>query len=111
MKVVADFHPPTSVVYSVKCNLTNDGVEHLVVAKTNRLEVYSLHPDGLRLECELEIWGQPIGLRVLPRAVCTLLLRKTSTMAQICPPVIATMQSTTHDRSPKRKLDGTLPTT
>ena len=72
MKVVSDFHPPSSVSCSVKCTLT-DGLEHLVVAKTNRVEVYSLRPEGLHSECELEIWGRIIALRNIPKDVSTFL--------------------------------------
>lgn len=67
MRVVATFHPPSAVEHSIKCNLTNDAeVEHLVVAKSNRLEVYSLQPQGLQRECSLEIWGHIVSLRAIP---------------------------------------------
>ncbi|KZT11975.1 uncharacterized protein LAESUDRAFT_746751 [Laetiporus sulphureus 93-53] len=65
MRVVATFHQPSSVSHSVKCNLTPDQ-EHLVVAKSNRLEVFSLQPEGLRRECGLDIWGRVVALRAVP---------------------------------------------
>ncbi|KAL6302826.1 mono-functional DNA-alkylating methyl methanesulfonate N-term-domain-containing protein [Sparassis latifolia] len=67
MRVVATFHQPSSVVQSLKCRLTpDDSVEHLVVAKVNRLEVFSLQPEGIRRECVLEIWGRVVALRSVP---------------------------------------------
>ncbi|OBZ68977.1 DNA damage-binding protein 1 [Grifola frondosa] len=67
MRVVATFHPPSSVTRSLKCHLTTDpAVEHLVVARINRLEVHSLQPDGLRHECSLEVWGRIVALRSIP---------------------------------------------
>ncbi|KAI0917003.1 hypothetical protein AcV5_007593 [Taiwanofungus camphoratus] len=66
MRVVATFHPSSSVVSSVKCNLTaNRNLEHLVVAKVNRLEVFSLQAEGLRQECGVDIWGRIIALRAI----------------------------------------------
>ena len=66
MRVVATFHPPSSVVQSIKCRLNPaDDLEYLVVAKTNRLEVYSLQAEGLHRECSTEIWGRVVALRAL----------------------------------------------
>ncbi|CAL1713378.1 unnamed protein product [Somion occarium] len=67
MKIVTTFHPTSSVVASVKCCLTSDNdLEHLVVAKPNSVEVFTLTLDGLRKECELEIWGRVLALRTIP---------------------------------------------
>lgn len=68
MKVVSTFHAPSSVAASVKCSLTPDA-EHLVVAKTNRLEVFSLQPEGLKLECTHEFWGRVISVKAFPKDV------------------------------------------
>ncbi|OSX59780.1 hypothetical protein POSPLADRAFT_1048255 [Postia placenta MAD-698-R-SB12] len=65
MRVVTTFHPPSSVVRSLKCSLAEEQ-EHLVVAKANRLEVFSLRPEGLRRECSLEIWGRIVSLAAIP---------------------------------------------
>ncbi|CCM01903.1 uncharacterized protein FIBRA_03974 [Fibroporia radiculosa] len=65
MRVVATFHHPSSVVQSLKCNLTQDQ-EHLIVAKVNRLEVFSLRSSGLHFECSLEIWGRIVSLKAIP---------------------------------------------
>ncbi|PCH40170.1 hypothetical protein WOLCODRAFT_67201 [Wolfiporia cocos MD-104 SS10] len=65
MKVVTTFHPPSSVVRSIKCSLSL-GQEHLVIAKINKLEVYSLQPADLHHQCSLEIWGRITSLRALP---------------------------------------------
>ncbi|KAI0061660.1 hypothetical protein BV25DRAFT_1857049 [Artomyces pyxidatus] len=67
MKVVSTFHPPSSVTGSVRCHLTSDGnLDHLVVVKTNRVDVYSAQPDGLRHECGTEIWGRISTVRAVP---------------------------------------------
>ena len=66
MKVVSTFFQPSSVVASVKANLISDNeLEHLVIAKTDRIEVYELLPDRLNLECTLEVWGRITSLQVL----------------------------------------------
>lgn len=70
MRVVGTFHPSSSVTHSLKCSLTPDStLEHLVVAKTDRLEVYSLQPDGLKLECSADMWGRIVGVRAVPARV------------------------------------------
>ncbi|TCD64528.1 hypothetical protein EIP91_003995 [Steccherinum ochraceum] len=67
MKLVTTFHPPSSVADSVKCVLSPDSeFGHLVVAKTNRIEVFSLTRDGLRQECDVEIWGRVLAVRAIP---------------------------------------------
>ncbi|TFY70381.1 hypothetical protein EVG20_g2619 [Dentipellis fragilis] len=69
MKVVSTFHQPSSVAASVRCRLTGDKtLVHLVVAKTNRLEVYSARPEGLHRECTADVWGRVASLKVLPTA-------------------------------------------
>ena len=66
MKVVNTFHQPSSVVSSSKCNLSpNCELGHLVVARTNRIEVSSIHAEGLRHECSLDIWGRVISVRAV----------------------------------------------
>ncbi|KAI0372253.1 hypothetical protein BV20DRAFT_991870 [Pilatotrama ljubarskyi] len=67
MRVVGTFHPSSSVSRSLKCCLAPDtALEHLAVAKTDRLEVYSLQPDGLKLECTADMWGRIVGLQAIP---------------------------------------------
>ncbi|KAH9924683.1 CPSF A subunit region-domain-containing protein [Epithele typhae] len=67
MRVVGTFHPPSSVARSVKCSLTEDAsLQHLVLAKTDKLEVYSLRPDGLKKECVTDMWGRIVGLQAVP---------------------------------------------
>ena len=70
MRVIGTFHPSSSVSRSVKCALTQDkSLEHLVVAKTDKLEVYSLRPDGLKKECSTDMWGRVVGLQAIPAKV------------------------------------------
>jgi DNA damage-binding protein 1 len=67
MKVISTFHPPSSVLLSLKCNLiSNSDVEFLVVAKLDRLDVYLIHSEGLKLDCTLEIWGRIKAIRAVP---------------------------------------------
>ncbi|TFK91964.1 hypothetical protein K466DRAFT_514387 [Polyporus arcularius HHB13444] len=65
MRVVGTFHPSSSVSRSLKCRLTPDA-EYLVVAKTDKLEVHSLHPDGIKRECVVDMWGRVVGLQAIP---------------------------------------------
>lgn len=70
MRVVGTFHPSSSVSRSLKCSLTPDtALEHLVVAKTDRIEVYSLQPSGLKLECTTDMWGRIVGLQAVSARV------------------------------------------
>lgn len=67
MKAVTTFHKPSSVSSSVKCRLIHGSdLEFLVVAKLDRLEVFSLQPEGLVLECELEILGRLLAVKAVP---------------------------------------------
>ena len=70
MRVVGTFHPSSSVSRSLKCALTADpSLEFLVIAKTDKLEVHSLQPDGLKRECVLDMWGRVVGLQAVPAEV------------------------------------------
>ncbi|EMD31691.1 hypothetical protein CERSUDRAFT_109269 [Gelatoporia subvermispora B] len=66
MRIVSTFHPPSSASSSVRCRLTSSPTECLVIAKTNRLEVYSIQPEGLRAESTFDIWGRVLSLRTIP---------------------------------------------
>ncbi|KAF5360619.1 hypothetical protein D9756_004828 [Leucocoprinus leucothites] len=66
MKIVTTFHQPSSVLASLKCRLSARDIEHLVVAKLNRIEVYSLQPTGVRLECSREIYGKVTAVKAIP---------------------------------------------
>ncbi|EJF63344.1 hypothetical protein DICSQDRAFT_153890 [Dichomitus squalens LYAD-421 SS1] len=67
MRVVGTFHPSSSVSRSLKCTLTADpSLEFLVIAKTDKLEVHSLQPEGLKRECVLDMWGRVVGLQAVP---------------------------------------------
>ncbi|TRM61119.1 mono-functional DNA-alkylating methyl methanesulfonate N-term-domain-containing protein [Schizophyllum amplum] len=67
MKVVTTFHAPSSVISSVKCKLVPGDVEHLIVAKMTRLEVFSIQEDGLRAECDLDVWGSICSVKAVRR--------------------------------------------
>ncbi|KAH6912768.1 mono-functional DNA-alkylating methyl methanesulfonate N-term-domain-containing protein [Coprinopsis sp. MPI-PUGE-AT-0042] len=66
MKIVTTFHASSSVVSSVKCCLSSRNLEHLVIAKLDRLDVYSLRPNGLQYECGVDIWGKVLCVRAIP---------------------------------------------
>ncbi|THV04459.1 hypothetical protein K435DRAFT_649225 [Dendrothele bispora CBS 962.96] len=65
-RITATFHPSSSVLSSVKCQLLSADLEHLVVAKLNSLEIYSIQPDKLRHECSLEIRGKVRSVKAIP---------------------------------------------
>lgn len=69
MKIVSTFHPSSAVLSSVKCRLGSRDLEHLVVAKLNRLDVYSLRPHGLQHECFLNVWGKVCSVASIPISV------------------------------------------
>ncbi|TFK40691.1 CPSF A subunit region-domain-containing protein [Crucibulum laeve] len=66
MKIVTTFHNSSSVLCSLKCRLASRDIEHLIVAKLNRIDVYSLQPQGLRHECTTEIRGKVLCIRAIP---------------------------------------------
>ncbi|KAH9002600.1 CPSF A subunit region-domain-containing protein [Lactarius hatsudake] len=67
MRIVSTFHPPSSVTDVVKCRLTSDrSLIHLVVAKSDRLDIYSVQPSGLSYECGAEIWGRIVVVKAIP---------------------------------------------
>ncbi|TFK70374.1 hypothetical protein BDN72DRAFT_542903 [Pluteus cervinus] len=66
MKIVTTFHQPSSVLDSVKCSLSTHDLDHLVVAKLNRVDVYSLQPHGTQYECGLDIWGKVVCVKAIP---------------------------------------------
>jgi len=70
MRIVSTFHPPSSVTDALKCRLTSDhSLIHLVVAKSNRLDIYSVQPSGLTYECGTEIWGRIVVVKAIPTTV------------------------------------------
>ena len=72
MRVVGTFHPSSSVSRSLKCCLTTDtSVEYLVIAKTDKLEIHSLCPEGLKQQCTVDMWGRVVGLQAIPGEVST----------------------------------------
>ncbi|KAG9315581.1 CPSF A subunit region-domain-containing protein [Chiua virens] len=65
MKLISTFHPPSSVLDSLKFTLAT-GAEFLVVAKLNRVDIYSIDQAGLRHEQQAEIWGRIRTIKVVP---------------------------------------------
>lgn len=70
MKVVTTFHQPSSVTSSLKCCLSaQNELGHLVVAKSNRIEVSAITAEGLGDECSLEMWGRVLSMKAVPAKV------------------------------------------
>src|ERR1700753_3030313 len=69
MRVVSTFHKPSSVVASFHCVLSDRELSHLVVAKTNQIEVHSLTAEGLVFRTALEIWGYVVDAKAVKKPV------------------------------------------
>jgi hypothetical protein len=71
MRVVTTFHPPSAVLCSLKCKLSiaEADVEHLVVAKVDRIDVYACRPGGLHHECGREFLGRILAVKAIPLKV------------------------------------------
>lgn len=70
MKIVATYHAPSSVLDSIKCTLAdNADSQYLIVAKLNRVDFYSIHPQGLHHENGVDIWGRVRAVRQVPLRV------------------------------------------
>ena len=65
MAYLAPIHPPTSVRHALKLNLVSSEEECLVLAKANRLEIYSQTPDGLVLSHTKSMYGKVTMLEKL----------------------------------------------
>jgi len=69
MKIISTFHPSSSVLSSIKCQLTSRDLEHLVISKLSRIDVYSVQPQGLQHECGLDVSGKICSIKALPISV------------------------------------------
>ena len=69
MLVVNTWLQPSAVSHSLRCHLTSDDRECLVVAKVNRLEVYDLTAEGLEYRCCFDAWATITSLIQVPRKV------------------------------------------
>ncbi|KKY22382.1 putative uv-damaged dna binding [Diplodia seriata] len=58
MAYIAPIHRPSSVRHAIKLNLLSNDEESLVVAKSNRLEVYLQSDDGLVLHHSQAVYGK-----------------------------------------------------
>ena len=57
MAYISPIHKPSSVRHATLCCFIDPEEEHLIVAKTNRLEVYSCDQDGLSLLHKTGVYG------------------------------------------------------
>ncbi|KAI9732341.1 MAG: hypothetical protein M1834_001548 [Cirrosporium novae-zelandiae] len=58
MAYIAPIHRPSSVRHALKLNFLSEEEESLIVAKANRLEIYSISNDGLALQHSSAIYGK-----------------------------------------------------
>ena len=65
MAYLAPIHRPTSIRHALKLNLLSSEEECLVLAKANRLEIYSQTPDGLILLHSRSLYGKVTMLEKL----------------------------------------------
>ena len=65
MAYVAPIHRPTSVRHALKCYLISSDEDCLVLAKANRLEIYSQTADGLVLSHSRSLYGKVTMLEKL----------------------------------------------
>ncbi|KAG8949792.1 hypothetical protein FRC04_008332 [Tulasnella sp. 424] len=64
---ISTWHGPSAVSHCLKCTLTSEDRESLVIAKINRLEVYDLTPSGLEFRCSFDTWGTVTSLLTTQR--------------------------------------------
>ena len=69
MKIISTFHPSSSVLSSIKCRLTSRDLEHLVIAKLSRIDVYSVQRQVLQHECGMDVLGKICSIKALPISV------------------------------------------
>ncbi|KAJ7579305.1 CPSF A subunit region-domain-containing protein [Mycena floridula] len=65
-RIVSTFHGPSASLFSVKCRLSDEITEHLVVGKLSSLEVYSIQESGLEYQCSLQVRGNLTSLTSVP---------------------------------------------
>ncbi|KAJ3733076.1 CPSF A subunit region-domain-containing protein [Lentinula guzmanii] len=79
-RILTTFHSSSSVISSVKCSLSSasssstdveDQYQHLVIAKLNSIQVYSIRETSLELECSVEIRGKVRAIKRVPIANTT----------------------------------------
>jgi DNA damage-binding protein 1 len=64
-RVVATFHPSDAVVSSLKWSFQDQ--PFLLVARTNSLHLFAIHPDGLRPQAKpVPVWGRLLGVWAIP---------------------------------------------
>ena len=62
MHVISTYLQPTAVTHATTARLTGGSVQYLVIAKINRVEVFSLEPEGLKQVAAYELWGRVVAL-------------------------------------------------
>ena len=62
MHVISTYLPPTAVTHATTAKLTAGSARYLVIAKINRIEVFSLEPEGLKQVAAYELWGRIVAL-------------------------------------------------
>jgi hypothetical protein len=76
MHVISTYLPPTAVTYATTAKLTGSSARYLVIAKINRVEAFSLEPEGLKQVAAYELWGRIVALEEIVVDVSNLYMRK-----------------------------------
>ena len=62
MHVISTYLPPTAITHAITAKLIGGSARYLVIAKINRVEAFSLEPQGLRQVAAYELWGRIVAL-------------------------------------------------
>lgn len=62
MHVISTYLPPTAVTHAITAKLSGSSTRHLVIAKINRVEAFSLELEGLKPVAAYELWGRVVAL-------------------------------------------------
>ncbi|KAF3312430.1 DNA damage-binding protein 1 [Orbilia oligospora] len=62
MAYLAPIHRASSIRHAIKCHFIHADKESLVIAKSNRIEVYDLIPEGLEQVAHFAVYGRVTGL-------------------------------------------------
>lgn len=78
MHVISTYLPPTAVTHAITAKLTAGSARYLVIAKINRVEVFSLEREGLKPLATYELWGRIVALEEVVVDVKSLYMREYS---------------------------------
>ncbi|KAJ6258970.1 hypothetical protein Dda_5865 [Drechslerella dactyloides] len=62
MAYLAPIHPASSIRHAIRCKFIHDDRDSLIIAKSNRLEIYDLVPEGLEQVTHFAVYGRITAL-------------------------------------------------